>query len=72
MGFLGMNIVIFKDNIVLLTIVVSQGGFRLKVGDKCLFSNIWKTRSINHNTAEKTDDTQSRPIFQPARKRIKL
>jgi len=72
MGFLEMNIFILKDNGVVSAIVISQGGFKLKVGDKCWFSKIWKTKSINHNTVGKTDDTHSRPIFQPARERIKL
>ena len=35
MGFLEMNFSILKDNGVVSTIAISQGGFRLKVGDKC-------------------------------------
>jgi hypothetical protein len=35
MGFLEMNIFILKDNGVVSAIVISQGGFKLKVGDKC-------------------------------------
>jgi hypothetical protein len=35
MGFLEINTILLKDNGVASTIAISQGGFRLKVGDKC-------------------------------------